>query len=380
MKKKILYLTFHPEIGGGETILLSLISKLDKKKFEPIVVVTKKGQLSKRLRELKIKTYILPLPGYLIRTLFIPGASPVGIYHFYKLCKKIKPDLIHINHLNLAIYAGISSKILKIPTVATSHGSWDSIYFYQDIISNYFCHSIITPTKPLKNKLLKRNLIRNDKITVIPFGVDEKIFKPADKEKAKKKLKIDSKKYIISTVGRIDPIKDHLSFLKAAKIVIKKYPETIFLVAGSALGNFSNNNKYEENIKNFLKINPFLKKRVVFTGFLNDIEKIYQASDIYVCSSHSESFGLSLVEASMCSVPIVSTNNGNQSSIVKNNRTGFLVKPSAPLELAQKIMTLAANPSLRKSFGKNAESYTLKKFSLAGYVNSVEQNYSRLTK
>src|SRR3990167_427281 len=120
MKKKILYLTFHPEIGGGETILLSLISKLDRKLFEPIVVVTKKGQLSKRLRELKIKTYILPLPGYLIRTLFIPGASPVSIYRFYKLCKKIKPNLIHINHLNLAIYAGISSKILKIPSIATS--------------------------------------------------------------------------------------------------------------------------------------------------------------------------------------------------------------------------------------------------------------------
>src|SRR3989344_6255746 len=121
MKYKILYLTFHPEIGGGETILLSLISKLDKKKFEPIVVVTKKGQLSKRLRELKIKTYILPLPEYLIRTLFIPGASPAGIYRFYKLCKKIKPDLIHINHLNLVVYAGISAKLLKIPIVATAH-------------------------------------------------------------------------------------------------------------------------------------------------------------------------------------------------------------------------------------------------------------------
>ena len=121
-KFKILYLTYHPQIGGGETTLISLISSLDRKLFEPIVVVLQKGQLYKKLRDLKIKTYVLPLNGYLIRTFFVPGMSSVGVYQTYKLVKSEKPDIIHLNHLNLAVYTGIAAKLLKIPTIATAHG------------------------------------------------------------------------------------------------------------------------------------------------------------------------------------------------------------------------------------------------------------------
>src|SRR4030067_3200343 len=98
MKLKILYLTQHAEIGGGETILLLLLEKLDRNRFSPHVVVPQKGTLTKELESLKVPVSILPLPGYLIRTLFVPGMSPLGIYRFLKLTKRIKPDLIHLNH------------------------------------------------------------------------------------------------------------------------------------------------------------------------------------------------------------------------------------------------------------------------------------------
>ena len=118
MKLKILYLTQHAEIGGGETILLSLLEKLDRNRFSPHVVVPKQGTLTKELESRKVPASVLSLPGYLIRTLFIPGMSPFGIFRFMKLVKKIKPDLIHLNHLNLAVYAGIAGR-LGIHSIST---------------------------------------------------------------------------------------------------------------------------------------------------------------------------------------------------------------------------------------------------------------------
>ena len=281
--KKILFLTYHSNIGGGETTLLSFLSKLDRKKFKATVIIPNAGQLQKELSRLKIKTIILPLPGYLIRTLFIPGMSPTYLYRFYKLVKKVKPDLIHINHLNLVLYAGISTKILKIPTIATAHGNWDSIYFFQDLITNIFTDKILANTLQTAKSLKRRKIISEEKIKTVYFGVDINYFRPTDKIAAKKSLKLNSSDLIISIVGRLDPIKDHLTFLKAAKIVNQKIIPVKFLIVGSQKGDFSNqNNNYSKQIKNFLKLNPELSRKIILLGFKTKMPQIYQATDILV--------------------------------------------------------------------------------------------------
>lgn len=374
--KKILYLTYHPEIGGGETILLSLISKLDKKKFEPIVITSKEGQLSKKLRALKIKTYILPLRGYLIRTLFIPGASPIGIYRFYKLCKKIKPDLIHINHLNLVIYAGISAKIQKIPVVATAHGSWDSIYFFQEILNSIFVDRIMAITQKVKNALVRRKILRSGKVNVITPGIDTEFFKPGDKNLARKKLKLPSDKIIITLVGRIDPVKDHITFLKSAEIITKRFNNIVFFIVGSKIGDFTGKkNSYLKQIRNFINTHPNLRRKIIFGGFIEDMPTVYQASDIVVSSSTSESFGLTLAEAASCQIPVVATNSEGQNLIVKENVNGYLVPPKNPDALAQQISKLITNKALMQRFGRNGRLHIIKNFSLEKYTKKVQEFY-----
>lgn len=374
--KKILYLTYHPEIGGGETILLSLIENLNKKRFEPIVVVTKKGQLSKKLRSLNVTTYILPLPGYFIRTLFIPGASPTGIYRFYKLCQKIKPDLIHLNHLNLVIYAGISAKILKITLVATSHGSWDSVYFFQEILNSFFVNRIMAITQKVKNVLTKRKILNSNKVNVITPGIDTEFFKPGDKKLARKKLNLLQDKIIVTIVGRIDPVKDHLTFLKAAEITSKKINNIVFFTVGSKIGDFSGKkNDYLKQIKNFIKTHSNLRGKTIFGGFIDDMPVVYQASDVVVSSSTSESFGFSLAEAASCQIPIIATNAGSQSLIVKDNVNGFLVPPKNPDALAQQISKLITNKALRQRFGQKGRLHIINNFSLIKYTKKVQNFY-----
>ena len=377
-KFKILYLTYHPEIGGGEIILLSLLAKLDRKIFDPIVVVTQKGQLSQRLKELKIKTYILPLNGYLVRTFFVPGISLGGIFKFLRLAKKVKPNLIHLNHLNLAIYAGIVGKILKVPVVATAHGTWDCIYFYQDFVNNFFVDKIFANTPKVAANIAKRKIFNRKKVTVIPFGVDINKFKPGNKRLAKRILGLSSGDFVVSIVGRLDPVKDHLNFLKAAEIVNKKYSNIIFYIVGSTLGDFSKSNNTFNKIQNFLKENANLAKNVIFGGFIEDVPKVYQASDILVSSSTSESFGLALVEASACEIPVIATNTGGQSLIVKDNITGYLVKPERPDLLAKRILRLTKDSKLRQKFGENGRKFVTSNFTIENYVSRIEKKYLSL--
>ena len=383
MKLKILYLTQHSEIGGGETILLSLLEKIDRNRFSPHVVVPKQGQLVSMLESLKVPVSILPLPGYLIRTLFVPGMSPLGIYRFLKLTKRIKPDLIHLNHLNLAVYAGMAGKLLKIPVIATAHGPWDTLYFYQDLIT-HFCVDLLLPnTAYLAKKLLRRKIIPSHKIRFLPFGIDTEKFKPRPQKPARTLLGLNTSDVVITIVGRFDPIKDHLTFLSAATLIRKHLPHAKFLVVGSSLGNFSDkisSNSPERMIYEYLKSHPKLRRYVIMTGFVNDMERIYAATDTLVSTSLSESFSLVLAEAAACGIPIVSTNNGGQHLVIKDGKTGFLVPPGQPELAAAKILILAQNPILRQQFGKTGRELIIKNFSMNKYCDIIEATYLKICK
>lgn len=377
LKFKILYLTFHPHIGGGESILLALIRNLDKKLFSPYIVIPKRGQLSEKLKKGGVPIYIIPLSGFAIRTFFVPGMSIFSLLRFLKLVKNIKPDIIHLNHLNLVFYAGIASKILKIPVVATAHGPWDSFYFYQDLLTNIFVDKTLANTSRVRSALLKKKILPPSKVRVINFGIETDRFKPGNKLTARKKLSLPADSFIVSIVGRIDPIKDHLTFFKATELVYEKYLNILFYVVGSSLGDFSRSSDggYRDPIRKYLKAHPALAKKVKFSGFIDDMPTIYQATDILVSSSLSESFGLSLAEAASCQVPIVATNIGGQHLIVKNNQTGFLVPPQNPQALAQKILTLLQNKDLRVKFGQQGRKYIIDNFTIRHYVEKVQEIY-----
>ena len=378
MRYKILYLTYHPQIGGGETMLINLLLNLNKELFEPIVVVPKKGQLTEKLKQLNIQTHILPMNGYLIRTFFVPGMSPFGIYQFLRLAKKLKPHLIHVNHLNLAIYAGFAGKLLNIPIIATSHGLWDSVYFFQDIASTIFVDKILANTQATAHAIVRRKIVDVKKLEVIHFGIDTNYFKPGNKQQARRTLGLPQNSLIVTIVGRLDPIKDHMTFLQAALLVSKKCPDATFFIVGSKLGDFSGNdddNSYEKQIKQFVNGQPILAKKIIWGGFIDDMPSVYHATDILVSTSLSESFGLALCEAGASGIPVVATNSGSQHLIVKYGESGYLVKPRHSEEIAQKILNLIFDKNKRQKFGQNGRNYIVKNYPIEKYVKKIQQIY-----
>jgi len=171
----------------------------------------------------------------------------------------------------------------------------------------------------------------NPKLCHIPNAIDTDRFKPAPDARVsiRNELKISNNTPLVGLFARIHPMKDHITFLRAAKIMITKKPDTRFLCAGSTSLGYLN---FESLVK-FTASDLGLDKYIYWLGARGDPEKLMAACDITTLTSDSgEGFPNSVAESIACGVPCVATDIGDSSNIVSNFIS--VVPPKNPLALA----------------------------------------------
>jgi len=171
----------------------------------------------------------------------------------------------------------------------------------------------------------------NSKLCHIPNAIDTQRFKPAPEARVsiRNHLNISDDTPLIGIFARIHPMKDHVTFLRAAKILITKKPDTRFLCAGSTSPGYST---FETLIK-YTATDLGLDNHIYWLGAREDPEKLMAACDITTLTSDSgEGFPNSIAESIACGVPCVATDVGDSSNIVSNFIS--VVPPKNPLALA----------------------------------------------
>ena len=184
-------------------------------------------------------------------------------------------------------------------------------------------------------------------------------------------------------VGRVSPEKGVHVLLEAFQEVVKRYPQAQLEIVGSAsispiefvvalsdnpkvskLAFFYNKNGYIAHLqKQLLSFN--IKDNVTFTGFIPHKHLInhYRQADILVNPSFSEAFGMSLIEAMACQVPVVATGVGGMTEIVEEGKTGLLVESGSAPELAEAILHILSVEDLMKRMRNAARERTVELFS-----------------
>ena len=119
----------------------------------------------------------------------------------------------------------------------------------------------------------------------------------------------------------------------------------------------------------------------MYCGPLYGNEKISAIidADIFVLPSIYETFPNVILEVNACRKPVIASNIGSISDIVKEGKTGLLFETNNSRDLALKIKYVIENPSKAKVLGTNAHDYTRRNFSLETVVNSIESLYYQLT-
>jgi glycosyltransferase involved in cell wall biosynthesis len=305
-------------------------------------------ELSKELVKKGIDSVVISNGGKLVKDVIADGATHIKldicsknpftfIYRVFKLRKVLKetrPDILHIRSRLPAWLIFFANKNLNIPTVSTVHG-FNSVNFYSKIMTK--ADRVICVSGAIKDFIKKHYAVKEKKITVVPRGVDLKIFNPNNVDTKfinefieKHSLK---DKFVVSTVGRITQLKDLESFIKAVSILQSKKSNIKALVVG---GVREDKKEYFKSLKILI---DSLGVDVEFVGSISKVAEIYFLSDVVVSSSKKpESFGRSVAEALALNTPVVASAHGGVLDIIKEKENGYFFEVGNSEDLAQKIL------------------------------------------
>ena len=357
--------------GGTETMLLKLLEKIDRTKFEFIIIsLTSKGYIGTRIEKLGYKVYPIFMSKF---------PSPKKFWKLVRLLRELKPNLVHtrLNHANLV--GGVAAKIAKVEKVCwgvhQSNISFRHNKFFTmltikicALLSKTIPSCILTNSDNAKEVHVDIGF-SNRNFYVIPNGFDLSRFKPNYRSKLSilKEIQLPQNTILIGLIGRYDSQKNHQGFFNAAADVSKKFDNVHFLLAGNSVDD------HNMELKKIIK-NKGLEKKVHLLGFREDMPKIMASLDVFVSSSVGEAFPNVLGEAMSSGVPCVATNVGDCAEII--GKTGHVVNSEDMKNLSLRIIELLQmNFKQRKRLGTNARKRILEKFELDKIVSKYEDFY-----
>ena len=187
-----------------------------------------------------------------------------------------------------------------------------------------------------------------DKVTVIPLGVDMERFRPAARADARRRLGLSQDERIVLFVGRLEPLKGVDILIGAASMLDSDVDCSVLIVGGDETT--------QAQVAQLRGLASALGvgERVAFVGAVDHdlLPLYYNAADICVVPSHYESFGLVAVEAMASGVPVVASRVGGLTGTVKDGETGYLIPWLCPEPFAERIELLLDNEPLRASLGE----------------------------
>ena len=295
------------------------------------------------------------------------------------LVKSLGPEFSLI-HLHSPLTPSIKTALPIVTTVHTAmridsryHEVVDPYSLAEKVQSMYFSpfvesqllrlSDIVTAVSPSVASELNGYGIDSRKIAVMWNGVDEKIFSPI---RSKEKLE----KYVLYT-GVLRARKGLFDLIQCVILVKKIIPDIKFVICGTG----PLLQKLTEQVRSV-----GLEKQVIFLGRVDrkKLIQIYQNATIQVVPSIYEGLPTVLLEAMACGLPVVATNIGGNRDIISSNVNGLLVPPRSPEEMAQMIIMLWNDESLRKKIGDSARETILKKYTWDIIVNDFVNVYEGL--
>jgi D-inositol-3-phosphate glycosyltransferase len=209
---------------------------------------------------------------------------------------------------------------------------------------------MIAATDEEREQLVTLYGAERDRVEVVPPGVDHQLFVPGDRAAARRELRLDPEGRVLLYVGRIQPLK---GADLAVRCLAELDPDVSLLVVGGPSGA---GGEAEVLGLRELVADLDLDDRVQFVPPQphERLVAYYQAADVCVVPSRTESFGLVALEAAACGTPVVAADVGGLSSVVDDGRTGFLVAGRAVTDYAAPVQVLLSDAELARAMGANA--------------------------
>lgn len=370
MKKiKVAHLLYIIGPAGKEKGVLKIVSMMDKNKFDVDLIVLRKI-VYKNLINVKDFNIIILNP--------VQGNSLKTIPQLTKIFKKNRYDIVYTHSWNTLLEGYLAALLARVPIkIHGEHGTFERSYLkdkVQKLLWKRF-DAVTVVVGDLEKKLRRIFAYRKNNIKIIYNGADHGKFQPSPKyrETFRKQHGLEND-FLVGTVGRFHPVKDHLTLIKGFKHFRSRVPGAkLVLVGGGGKTGEKNKSRYDELIK---KLD--IKDDVMFIPPVSNPEALMNTFDVFVLSSISEGCSNVILESMACGIPLVVTNTGGNPELVTDNDNGLLFEVGNDRELSEKLLSLYGDPELRQKFSHRGVQLIKERFSLDKTVANYEELYSGL--
>jgi len=386
----ILTETFYPVVGGGETHARLLAERLNKSGVKTFVLTRRSSRKYGRTGEID-GTQIYRTPPCGMKRFGKYLMVPFVLQQLFRLRNEY--DVIFVcGYRILGIPAVIAAGILKKPCVLRAEGLGEMSGNYASaykklplLVDQGFsawigcrnrvlkkADAFVSISKPVADEFLDSG-ISPEKVHLIPNGIDLNVFSPVDaskKSELRAQLKLPNNAFIAAYSGKLNQGKGLEHLLSAWKTLACKYDNIHLVLIGSGGGQSLS---CEDDLRAFVKEHK-LDDKVTFTGYVTNVCRYLQASDIFVFPSENEAQGIALIEAMACGLPSIASDTGGIPEIVQNGINGILVEPGCSDAITQSIEKIIDTPSLIEKLGSRARESVCSRYSM----DSVASRYIEL--
>ena len=267
----------------------------------------------------------------------------VGVLAFWvdivRTLQKIKPDIVHAQSFGSGVPALLSDRLLKIPYLIYGRGSdvylpgWFTKLTAKLILKN--ASAVIALTKHMKEAM---QAIYSRDVIIVPNGINLN-------EVAEREAEGGNPGKKILFVGRLHPVKGTQYLLGAMSIVHRELPEAKLILVGDG--------EEREHLET-LTDNLGIRECVEFAGRVphERVEGYMNQAEVFVLSSLSEGFPVTILEAMACGLPVVATRVGGVPDIIEDGANGYLIDTMNQEQMAEALLKLLRDEELRKGISE----------------------------
>lgn len=357
---RVLFANTSMPVGGAETLLVNLVRRLDPDQFEPEIVCLKDAG---------------PLGEMLAREMPVYSRMLTSKYDLRVLGRLRR--MIRARRIDAVVTVGAGDKMFwgrlaawreGVPVILSALHStgWPDGVGRLNRCLTRITDRFIAVAQQHGRYLAEQGGFPSEKVHVIPNGVDVARFcpNPVARQAVRRDLKLHADVPLFGIVAALRQEKNHLLFLRAAKLVRQAVPDARFLIVGDG--------PRREQIEVAAR-GAGLHESVLMLGTRSDIPDLLAALDVFVLPSLVEANPVSILEAMASGLPVIATRVGSVPETVEEGRTGYLAATGDANAIARRCVYLASHPEVAHQLGQNARDAVVRRWSLRQMVKGYER-------
>ena len=375
MKRKVLQLigSFHQ--GGSELQAVQLTRLLhESNRYEVHVACLDSGGV---LRNEIDRLALGEIPEYRL-TSFYDRNAVAQLRRFARLLGEREIDIIQTQDFYSNVFGMAAGRLARVPARIAARretSGWrTSAQKVVERAAYRMANAIVANAEAVRDQLVQEG-VRREKIAVVYNGLNRERVAASLQVSRDEKLALlglpasNECRFVTIVANLRHPVKDHSTFLRAARRVREAVPQARFIIAGEG--------PLIDETRRFA-VQLGLEQDLFFLGRCENVAELLSISDVCVLSSKAEGFSNAILEYMAASRPAVVTDVGGAREAVIDGESGYLVRAGDDEQMGARIISLLLDPAKADSMGRRARQIVEERFSLEAQLERTEKLYDRL--